>query len=127
MDLRQALFFQVRSTFTHHDPPLGHLNDESPRLTFDGDLAGLRSRIAPRRQIRAVLDRPLRHEDLPTGATLDDPRTALLEASEEELEGAVASVLALGGIRDLSVQEVDLDVVMANAYAEQADRDQEQR
>ncbi|MFC0293074.1 hypothetical protein ACFFHZ_08145, partial [Brachybacterium muris] len=20
------------STFTHHDPPLGHLNDESPRL-----------------------------------------------------------------------------------------------
>ena len=32
MDLRQALFFQVRSTFTHHDPPLGHLNDESPRL-----------------------------------------------------------------------------------------------
>ncbi|WP_147272336.1 hypothetical protein [Brachybacterium sp. JB7] len=74
-----------------------------------------------------MLDRPLRHEDLPTGATLDDPRTALLEASEEELEGAVASVLALGGIRDLSVQEVDLDVVMANAYAEQADRDQEQR
>ena len=32
LDSRQALFFQLRSTFTHHDPPLGHLNDESPRL-----------------------------------------------------------------------------------------------
>ncbi|PZP16271.1 MAG: hypothetical protein DI611_06405, partial [Brachybacterium faecium] len=33
LDSRQALFFQLRSTFTHHDPPLGHLNYESPRLT----------------------------------------------------------------------------------------------
>ncbi len=32
LDSRQALFFQLRSTFTHYDPPLGHLNDESPRL-----------------------------------------------------------------------------------------------
>ncbi|WP_193106656.1 ATP-binding cassette domain-containing protein [Brachybacterium sp. FME24] len=96
-------------------------------LTFDGDLAGLRARIAPRRQIRTVLDRALRPEELPTGATLLDPRTVLLEASEEELEGAVASVLALGGIRDLSVQEVDLDAVMARVYAEQAGAGRGQR
>jgi ABC-2 type transport system ATP-binding protein len=96
-------------------------------LTFDGDLAGLRARIAPRRQIRAVLDRDLEPADLPTTARLLDPRTVLLEASEEELEGVVGSVLALGGIRDLSVQEVDLDAVMASAYAEQAGRDRGQR
>ncbi|GAA1491544.1 ABC transporter ATP-binding protein [Brachybacterium sacelli] len=89
-------------------------------LTFDGDVAGLRARIAPRRLIRAVVENPLRPEDLPAGARLLDPRTIGLEASEEELEDAVASVLALGGLRDLSVQEVDLEAVMARAYSEQA-------
>lgn len=96
-------------------------------LTFDGDLAGLRARVAPRRLIRAVLDRPPRPEDLPPGAVLSDPSTVSIEATEEELEGAVASVLALGGIRDLTVQEVDLDVVMARAYSEQAAAGREQR
>ncbi|WP_114853928.1 ATP-binding cassette domain-containing protein [Brachybacterium sp. YJGR34] len=96
-------------------------------LTFDGDLAGLRARLAPRRQIRAVLDHPPRTEDLPAGAGLDGSQTVVLEATEEELEGAVAAVLALGGLRDLSVQEVDLDVVMDRAYTEQAGAGRQER
>jgi len=87
------------------------------RLTFDGNIASLRARLAPRRLIQAVLDRPPELADLPAGATLRDDRTVLMEASEEELEDAVGAVLALGGLRDLSVQEVDLDTVMARAYA----------
>ena len=91
-------------------------------LSFDGDITALRARLAPRRLIRAVLDRPPRPEDLPAGATLRDETTVLVEVSEEELEATTAAVLALGGVRDLSVQEVDLDTVMARAYATARER-----
>lgn len=97
------------------------------QLTFDGDLSGLRARIAPRRQIRAVLDRPVPPENLPPGAVLRDHGVVSIEASEEELEGAVASVLALGGLRDLTVQEVDLDTIMAQVYTQQSRAGRERR
>lgn len=88
-------------------------------LRFDGDIDGLRAQIAPRRVVRAVLDRPPEPQQLPPGASQPDPFTVTVDAPEEELEGVVTSILALGGLRDLTVQQVDLDAVMARVYSEQ--------
>lgn len=94
------------------------------RLLFDGDISALKSRLGGQRRLIIELKEPLSGaalaalaSDLPAEPCADGTRLTLAFSAEQTTAAAlIRSILARTEVVDLSVEEPDIDAVVARFY-----------
>jgi ABC-2 type transport system ATP-binding protein len=93
------------------------------RLYFDGRLASLVEQAAPHKLISAVFFEPVADKtlagalgDLERRAT-DDPLRVSLTVPRQEVAAVVGRLLALGGVADLSIDEVPVEEIVREIFS----------
>jgi len=89
------------------------------RLIYDGGLPELIRRVRPDKRVLLRLSRPVERRDLETLGSVIEHRDAeaIIQVSQEALQGAVARALSSLPLTDLTVEDPPLEEVMRDLFA----------
>lgn len=96
------------------------------RIGFDGALADLIQRVAPRKWVTAIYAQPIPEETrllLPVAGGVSseegptDPRRVRLGVAREEVPTVVGELLRLGAVVDLSVEEAPVEEIIRDLFS----------
>jgi ABC-2 type transport system ATP-binding protein len=90
------------------------------RLIYDGSLPDLVRRVRPDKRVLLRLSRPVERRDLESlGAVVaHGDAEAIVQVSQDALQGAVARALSSLPLTDLTVEDPPLEEVMRDLFAQ---------